>query len=1066
LSVPLLLEALASPKSWQKSGPLNDPNEFGAIQPTILVHSNSRIQILNRSRQQVITEAWSEDGGRTWGKMTATPLANPSAGIDAVRLRDGRFALVYNPTTRGRERLEVAISTDGKNWTRGAELENSPGEYSYPAMIQTNDGLLHVTYTWQRTRIRHVVVDPKQFGGERSGVGVADLRTEYARNPIGIDAHKPRLSWELRADRRSVVQTAYQVRVAPTDADLKAGRRVVWDSGRVASGESTHRVYDGPALESGKRYYWFVRVWDETGGASDWSAPAFWETGLLNAADWRASWIEPDITEDPSKPGPVPMLRREFTLAGPIAQARAYVTSHGMYEMHLNGRRVGEDVLTPGWTSYKKRLQYQTYDVTDLLQPGNNAVGVLLGNGWYKGEIGFTNQRNVYGDRVALLMQIVVTYRNGRQEVVGSDASWKASTGPILMSEIYHGETYDARLEKAGWMRSGFDDGQWRGVRVAQHSNDRLVAPAGPPVRRMHEVKPVKVLKTPGGDTVVDMGQNMVGWVRLTVRGAAGATVTLRHAEILDRDGNFYTENLRRAQQTIRYTLKGGAEETFEPHFTFMGFRYVDVDGWPGDLTTDSLTGVVVYSAMPPTGEFETSGSLVNQLQRNIVWGQRGNFLDVPTDCPQRDERLGWTGDAQVFCRTAAFNMDVAGFFTKWLKDVAADQLPNGSVPHVVPDVLTTPKRPSAGAAGWADAAVIVPWTMYLTYGDRRILDEQYASMAKWVDYMRERAGDDHVWTGDFHFGDWLAFASTSAAYPGATTGTDLIATAYYAHSTDQMRRISLVLGKKEEASRYSGQFERIKAAFRREFVTDTGRVGENTQTAYVLALEFDLLPEDLRPIAAKRLADEVRSRRHLTTGFLGTPHLCHVLARHGFLAEAYALLEREDYPSWLYPVKQGATTIWERWDGRKPDGTFQDKGMNSFNHYAYGAIGDWMYRVMAGIEVDPAQPGYRHIRIQPQPGGRFTSANASHQSMYGRVASSWTLKGGSFELSIEVPPNTRATVRLPNAKVDAVTESGRPAGSASGISRVRQDGETVVLEVGSGAYRFAYPYPPPRQGS
>jgi alpha-L-rhamnosidase len=582
----------------------------------------------------------------------------------------------------------------------------------------------------------------------------------------------------------------------------------------------------------------------------------------------------------------------------------------------------------------------------------------------------------------------------------------------------------------------------------------------------MHEVKPVKVLKTPGGDTVVDMGQNMVGWIRLEVRGAAGATVTLRHAEILDRDGNFYTENLRRAQQTIRYTLKGGAEETFEPHFTFMGFRYVDVDGWPGDLTTDSLTGVVVYSAMPPAGEFETSGSLVNQLQRNIVWGQRGNFLDVPTDCPQRDERLGWTGDAQVFCRTAAFNMDVAGFFTKWLKDVAADQLPNGSVSHVVPDVLTTPKRPSAGAAGWADAAVIVPWTMYLTYGDRRILDEQYTSMAKWVDYMRERAGDDYVWTGDFHFGDWLAFASTSAAYPGATTGTDLIATAYYAHSTDLMRRISLILGKKEEASRYSEQFEKITAAFRREFVTGTGRVGENTQTAYVLALEFDLLPEDLRPIAAKRLADEVRSRRHLTTGFLGTPHLCHVLARHGFLPEAYALLEREDYPSWLYPVKQGATTIWERWDGQKPDGSFQDKGMNSFNHYAYGAIGDWMYRVMAGIEVDPAQPGYRHIRIQPQPGGRFTSANASHQTMYGRVASSWTLKGSAFDLSIEVPPNTRATVRLPNAKAADVTESGRPAGSAGGISRVRQDGETVVLEVGSGAYRFTYPYPAPRQGS
>ena len=900
----------------------------------------------------------------------------------------------------------------------------------------------------------------------QAGVTAANLRCEYTQNPVGIDVRKPRLSWQLRAERRGVEQTAYQLRVARAEADLQAGRRLVWDSGRIASGESTHRLYDGPALESGRRYHWAVRVWDETGAATAWSAPAYWEMGLLNATDWRASWIEPDLMEDVKKPGPVPMVRREFTLAGPVASARAYVTSHGVYEMHLNGRRVGEDLLTPGWTSYKTRLQYQTYDVTDLLQPGPNAIGVRLGNGWYRGEIGFDGQRNFYGDRVALLMQIVVTDKNGRQEIIGSDDRWKASTGPILMSEIYHGETYDARLEQEGWSRPGFDDRQWKGVRVANHANDTLVAPAGPPVRRMQEVRPVKILKTPAGDTVADMGQNMVGWIRLRVRGPAGTTVTLRHAEVLDRDGNFYVDNLRRAQQTIRYTLKGGAEETFEPHFTFMGFRYVDVDGWPGELTPDGLTGVVVYSAMQPASEFETSSTLHNQLQRNIIWGQRGNFLDVPTDCPQRDERLGWTGDAQVFCRTAAFNMDVAGFFTKWLRDVAADQRPNGSVPHVIPDVLSTWSRPSAGAAGWADAAVIVPWTMYLTYGDTRILEEQYASMARWVDYMRERAGEDYVWTGDFHFGDWLAYASTSAAYPGATTGTDLIATAFYAHSTDLLRRISLVIGKKAEASRYAEQFERIKAAFRREFVTDTGRVGENTQTAYVLALEFELLPEELRPVAAKRLAAEVRARRHLTTGFLGTPYLCHILARFGYLDEAYALLEREDYPSWLYSVKQGATTIWERWDGQKPDGSFQDRGMNSFNHYAYGAIGDWMYRVMAGIEVDPAMPGYKHILIQPQPGGRFTTARATHRTMYGAVSSAWSLKNNAFELAIEVPPNTHATVRLPKAQLAAVTESGRPVSGATGISGVRQDGAAVILEAGSGSYRFAYPYPSARQGS
>ena len=412
------------------------------------------------------------------------------------------------------------------------------------------------------------------------------------------------------------------------------------------------------------------------------------------------------------------------------------------------------------------------------------------------------------------------------------------------MSEIYHGETYDARLEKPGWSSPGFDDQDWAGVKVVEHRKDLLVAPAGPPVRRTGEIKPLKIFKTPAGDTVVDMGQNMVGWVRLKVEGPAGTTVTLRHAEVLDKQGNFYIENLRAAKQTVRYTLKGGGAEVYEPHFTFQGFRYVAVDGYPGPLTPDSLTGIVVHSDMAPAGTFETSKPLVNQLQHNIVWGQKGNFVDVPTDCPQRDERLGWTGDAQVFARTAAFNMDVAGFFTKWLRDVAADQLETGSVPHVIPDVLSEPGKPQAGSAAWADAAVIIPWTMYLSYGDRRILETQYPSMAAWVEYMRRRAGDDFIWSEDFTFGDWLAFASTASDYPGATTGKDLIATAMFAHSTDLLQRTARVLGKAEDAAKYGELLGRIKAAFQREFVTGTGRVGENTQTAYAVALQFDLLPE------------------------------------------------------------------------------------------------------------------------------------------------------------------------------------------------------------------------------
>jgi alpha-L-rhamnosidase len=507
----------------------------------------------------------------------------------------------------------------------------------------------------------------------------------------------------------------------------------------------------------------------------------------------------------------------------------------------------------------------------------------------------------------------------------------------------------------------------------------------------------------------------------------------------------------------VTYTLKGGGVETYEPHFTFQGFRYVAVDGYPGALTPDALTGVVVHSAIAPSSEFTSSSPLLNQLHHNILWGQKGNFVDVPTDCPQRDERLGWTGDAQAFCRTAAFNMDVAGFFTKWLKDLGADQYENGAVPHVIPDILTTPgQNPSAGAAGWADAATIVPWTMYLSYGDKRLLEQQYPSMQRWVGYMRQRAGDDLIWDGDFHFGDWLAFATTRPAYPGATTGTDMIATAFFAHSTDLLARIARVLGKLDDAAAYEEQLAAIKQAFVHEFVTPAARVAEGTQTAYVLTLQFDLLPEAMRETAARNLAKEVRARKHLTTGFLGTPFLLHVLSRYGYLAEAYLLLERKEYPSWLYPVTQGATTIWERWDGIKPDGSMQDAGMNSFNHYAYGAVGDWMYGVMAGLRIDDAAPGYKHFFVEPHPGGTLTRASTSHDTPYGRAASGWTLENGRFELTVEVPPNTRATVRIPQARLASVSESGKPLRGVPGILDARQDGDVATIEVGSGRYVLA----------
>ena len=884
-------------------------------------------------------------------------------------------------------------------------------------------------------------------------VAVHSLRVEYKTNPVGIDVVKPRLSWQLQSDRRNVLQSAYQIQVAATQNELLAGQHLVWDSNRVTSEDSVNRIYEGPAPRSRQRLYWHVRVWDEQNVASQWSEPAFFEMGLLSSSDWQAKWIGPDFKESTEA---APFLRGVFNVTGTVRQARAYITSHGLYEFHLNGQRVGDQLFTPGWTSYNKRLQYQTYDVTALLKKGENVVGAILGNGWYRGFIGFEGQRQFYGDHLALLAQIEIEYQDGHKDIVGTNEQWKASTGPILMSEIYNGETYDARLERSGWDSPNYDVTSWSGVKLRDERKDLLVAPAGPPVTRHEEITPTAIIKTPAGEVVADMGQNMVGWVRLKVQGTSGTVITLRHAEVLDKQGNFYTDNLRAAKQTIQYTLRGGGVETYEPHFTFQGFRYVSVQGYPGELTPQSLTGIVIHSDMAPAGEFETSNSLINKLQHNIVWGQKGNFLDVPTDCPQRDERLGWTGDAQVFSRTAAFNMDVAGFYTKWLRDIAADQLDSGSVPYVIPDVLSSKGKPAGGAAGWADVAVIIPWNLYLAYGDKLVLERQYDSMAKWIEYMRTRAGDDYIWDGDYHFGDWLAFSTTRPDYPGATTSKDFIATAFFAHSTDLMQRIATVLGREKDAARYADLLTKIKTAFQREFVTERGRVGEDTQTAYALALQFDLLPEQLRPIAAERLAKDVRARKHLTTGFLGTPYICHVLSRYGYLDEAYLLLNRDQYPSWLYPVKQGATTIWERWDGQKPDGSFQDKGMNSFNHYAYGAVGDWMYEVMAGIDVDPSSPGYKHILIRPHPGGGFTHVKARHASMYGNVSVDWEIVDNRFELAVEIPANTTATIELPNAVVESVTESRNPLPSGF---KARQDGKVVVISSGSGRYSFSYPW-------
>ncbi|HET8631741.1 MAG TPA: family 78 glycoside hydrolase catalytic domain, partial [Thermomicrobiales bacterium] len=829
-------------------------------------------------------------------------------------------------------------------------------------------------------------------------LGVTRLRCEYLVNPLGLDVARPRLSWELTARRRGQRQTAYRVLVASDPATLAEDRGDLWDSGRVASDQSAHVVYDGPALASGQRAWWKVRAWDRDGVPADWSEPAWWEAGLLRPEDWAGQWIGlplQDTPPDEAAPDgldglvPSPYLRRVVRLPGAPRRARLYATARGVYELRLNGERVGDAVLAPGWTDYDRRIQYQIYDVTDLLRPGDNALGAILGPGWYAGHVGFGHRCRHYGARPQLLLQLHVELDGGATLVVASDGAWRGATGPIRYSDLLMGEHYDARRDLPGWDEPGFDAADWRPVDAQPRDAVPLVAERAEPVR-VTEESPARAVTAPApGVAIADLGQNITGWVRLRVRGEAGTRVQLRFGEVLNPDGTLYTANLRAARATDTYVLRGGGDEIWEPRFTFHGFRYVEVTGYPGALAPDALTGRVVGSDTPLAGAFSCSSELVNQLQRNIDWGQRGNFLSIPTDCPQRDERLGWLGDAQVFVRTACCNRDVAAFFTKWLDDVADAQSAAGAYPDVAPRLVDA----ADGAPAWADAGVIVPWTLWQHYGDTRIIERHWGAMTRWLDYLR-RANPDLLWEArrNHDFGDWLSVE--------ADTPKDVIATAYFAHDARLMAQMARAIGRDAEAADYADLAARIAAAFNAAYVTADGRVKGETQTAYALALHFGLLPPNLRPLAAGHLVADIERRgRRLSTGFVGVGYLCPTLTAAGHLDVAYRLLLNEEFPSWGYSIRHGATTIWERWDGWTAERGFQDPGMNSFNHYALGAVGAWLYRAVAGIDTDPERPGYRHIVFHPRPGGGLTYARAELRSPYGPITSHWTIAGDTFTL-------------------------------------------------------------------
>ncbi len=887
---------------------------------------------------------------------------------------------------------------------------------------------------------------------------VTGLKTDYRNGIVGITG-SPQFSWQIESCFRNCRQRAYQLQVSREGSFSSP----LLDTGLVESGESAHVRIEGFTPDEGGIYYTRVRVVTdddgEAGGLSRYSQPVRMVGGLRDPEVLKGCFITAERPGDRERAGGT-YLRNELVLKGEVRSAVAYSTAQGLYQLHMNGCRASDDELSPGWTSYDHRLLYQSCVVTGYLHKGRNAVGAHLGAGWYKGDISFTHVRNYYGDHASLSFRLVVAYTDGTSETFYSDESWTASDSPVLQAEIYDGEAYDARLEQPGWDRAGFDDSLWRTARPVPCTS-RLIEPQqGTAVRLIETVSPKLAFYTPKGERVIDFGQNMSALPEISGQGQAGDTIVLTCFEVLDAEGNVYTDNLREAKQRIVYIVKDDKPFTYRPHFTFFGFRFLHVESFCGRADLDNFTARVIHSDMEPTGSFECSNPEINQLQHNILWGLKSNFVDVPTDCPQRDERLGWTGDAQIFCRTACFNVNTYGFFTTWLRDLALDQAAAGGVPHVVPDLFN--KYPfenwllnqgTHSAAAWADAAVIIPWNLYLSFGDTAVLERQYGSMKEWVDFMHTHAVGN-IWNYKLQFGDWVALDAEEGSYFGATPN-DLTCTAYYAYTTGLFSKAARVLGKEEVADEYGRLHGEIVRAFRETFFDGEGKLTAQTQTAHILALHFDLVPEAYRSQTVsglKRLLAEQDG--HLVTGFVGTPYFCHALSANGCLKEAYELLLKDDFPSWLYQVRKGATTIWEHWDGIRPDGSMWSPGMNSFNHYAYGAVGEWLYRVVAGIEIDEQAPGYARSIIAPRIGGDLSYVKASYTSSYGAVEVIWEVARDAAHpelkhvlLHVSIPVNTAAAIRLTD---NAVLTDGDGLGFS-------QQGEYLEAEAGSGRYTIGF---------
>ena len=902
---------------------------------------------------------------------------------------------------------------------------------------------------------------------QRDAMTVIELRCEYLEEPLAIDTIEPRLSWQLEGKTRGARQTAYQIIVSSTRSNLDADKGDLWDTGKVTSNETIQISYRGKPLQSRQHCFWKVRAWDQNNQASNWSGRSEWAMGLLKPTDWAATWIgdrQPSVQDVSAT-----QLRREFDLKSKPRRAVVYASALGVYELYINGRRVGNQMLAPEFTDYNTRTQYQAYDVTALVRPGANAIGALLGDGWYAGGIGLARSvikkpRNIYGDHPRLIAQLELELPDGTKEQIVSDEKWRTSReGPIRSSDILDGEAYDARREMPGWDNAGFDDKKWNAADVASNMRTVLVSQPNEPICGYRELKAQSMTEPKPGVFVFDLGQNMVGRCRLKAKASSGTTVTIKHAEMLSDDGTIYTENLRAAQQTDKYTFRSNEVESFEPHFTYHGFRYVELTGLKTRPAIDAITGRVFHSQMNEVGAFFTSDEALNKLWSNILWTQRGNMMSIPTDCPQRDERLGWMGDIQIFVGTGIFNMDMAAFFTKWMRDVRDAQAEDGRFADFSPHPFGKDKI-FTGVPGWGDAGIVVPWRVWQQYGDKRMLAENFDSGKRWIEFIRSN-NPNLLWKNKRgnDYGDWLN--SDTLIYEGfpnkgGQVPKEIFATMMFAYASDLVSRMATVLGKEDDANKYRQLFDDIRAAFNKAYVTEHGRIQGDTQAGYAIALHFNLLPERLRPLAVKYMLEGIdRYKGHMSTGFHSTYRMMLELTGSGHNDIAYKLINNRSFPSWGYSIDNGATTIWERWDGYVKGRGFQDKGMNSFNHYAIGAVGEWMYRVILGINNDDEHPAYEHFVIHPYPGGGLKFARGLYDSVRGKIESGWSVAAGKLRMNIKVPANTTATVYVPAKDSRDVIESNKPAKTAAGVKFLKMENGSAVFLVESGSYFFEVAY-------